>query len=112
MPVIRTIVKLTAKGFILWGLSAFAYQAYVWIRLGRWIDPDVLWMVHRSFSSDEGLELHGFSLWVFDFLPLPLSLIVLGVFLLAYVYRGGKDRSRVIDDVEKEMRARQDRDRL
>ncbi len=112
MPVIKTIVKLTAKGLLLWGLCVFAYQAYVWIRLGRWIDLDVLWMVHRFFSFDEGLDLHGLSLWVLDFLPLSLSLIVLGVFLLASVYRGEKDRSRVIDDVEKKMRARQYRDRL
>ena len=112
MPVIRTVVRLTAKGFILCGLGVFGYQAVMGFLSGHWMDLDVLWLVYWLFSSQGGLDLHGVTRWILDFLPLSLSLVVVGSFLLAAIYRGEKERRRIIDDVEKEMRARQDRARL
>ena len=108
MSFFSTFIKLTAKGLILIGVGVFGYQAIMGFLHGHWMELDLLWLVYRVFSSPEGLGLGGAMLWFLDFLPLSLSLVVIGLFLLASVYRGEKERSRVIDEVEREMRARRD----
>ena len=66
------------------------------------LSPLVSWF----HTPQEWLGFHQTLLLVLELVPLSLFLMVTGVFLFAFVYRGEKERSRTIATVESEMRAR------
>ena len=123
MAVIRLIIRYIGSFFIIDGSCVFGFQVYTWFNLGHWFEMDLLWLVHwllstqaMDFSSStlanwfhtpqEWLGFHQTLLLVLELVPLSLFLVVTGVFLFAFVYRGEKERSRTIAAVESEMRAR------
>ncbi len=123
MAVIRLIIRYIGSFFILAGICVFGFQVYTWFNVGHWFEMDLLWLVYRflstqamDFSSSplvnwfhtpqEWLGLHQTLLFVLELVPLALFLVVTGVFLFAFVYRGEKERGRTLATVESEMRAR------
>ena len=123
MSVFRVIIRYIGSFFILAGICVFGFQVYTWFNLGHWIEVDLLWLVHWLLSTramdvslsplvswfhtpQEWLGFHQTLLLVLELVPLSLFLMVTGVFLFAFVYRGEKERSRTIATVESEMRAR------
>jgi predicted PurR-regulated permease PerM len=109
--------------FFLAGLCVFGFQVYTWFNVGHWFDMDLLWLVDWLLSTQaidlssstlvnwfhtpqEWLGFHQSLILVLDLIPLSLFLVVMGVFLFAFVYQGEKERSRIIAAVESEMRAR------
>lgn len=123
MAVFRHIIRYIGSLFILAGICAFGFQVYTWFNLGHWFEMDLLWLVHRLLSTQamdvssstlvnwfhtpqEWFGFHQSLLLVLDLVPLSLLLVVIGVFLFAFVYRGEMERSRTVATVESEMRAR------
>ena len=123
MAVIRLIIRYIGSFFILAGSCVFGFQVYTWFNLGHWFEMDLLWLVHWLLSTQaidltsstlvnwfytpqEWFGFHQSLLLVLELVPLSLFLVVIGVFLFAFVYRGEKARSRTIATVESEMRAR------
>ena len=120
---ISLIIRYIGSFFILTGICVFGFQVYTWFNIGHWFEMDLLWLVHRllstqamEFSSSplvnwfhtpqEWLGFHRLLLLILELVPLSLFLVVTGVLLFAFVYRGEKERSRTITTVESEMRAR------
>ena len=123
MAVYRFIIRCVGSFFILAGLCVFGFQVYTWFNVGHWFEMDLLWLVHWLLSTQaidlssstlvnwfhtpqEWLGFHQSLLLVLDLVPLSLFLVVIGVFLFAFVYRGEEERSWTIAAVESEMRAR------
>ncbi len=123
MALFRLIIRCVGSFFILAGLCVFGFQVYTWFNVGHWFEMDLLWLVHWLLSTQaivlssstlinwfhtpqEWFGFHQSLLLVLDLFPLSLFLVVIGVFLFAFVYRGEEERSRTIAAVESEMRAR------
>ncbi len=123
MAVFRFIIRGVGRFFILAGLCVFGYQVFTWFNVGYWFEMDLLWLVHWLLSTQamdltsstfanwfrtpqEWLGFHQSLLLVLDLVPLSLFLVVIGVFMFAFLYRGEEERSRTIAAVESEMRAR------
>ncbi len=123
MALFRLIIRYVGSFFILAGLCVFGFQVYTWFNVGHWFEMDLLWLVHWLLSTQtidlssstlvnwfhtpqEWLGFHQSLLLVLDLVPFSLFLVVIGVFLFAFVYQGEKERSRTMAAVESEMRAR------
>lgn len=123
MAVFRLILRCVGSFFILAGLCVFGFQVYTWFNVGRWFEVDLLWLIHWLLSTQaidlssstlvnwfhtpqEWLGFHQSLFLILDLIPLCLFLVVIGVFLFAFVYRGEQERSLTIAVVEGEMRAR------
>ena len=123
MAVYRFIIRCVGRFFILAGLCVFGFQVYTWFNVGHWFEMDLLWLVDWLLSTQaidlssstlvnwfhtpqEWLGFHQSLILVLDLIPLSLFLVVMGVFLFAFVYQGEKERGRIIAAVENEMRAR------
>ncbi len=123
MALFRLIIRYVGSLFFLAGLCVFGFQVYTWFNVGHWFDMDLLWLVDWLLSTQaidlssstlvnwfhtpqEWLGFHQSLIFVLDLIPLSLFLVVMGVFLFAFVYQGEKERSRIIAAVESEMRAR------
>lgn len=115
--------RYSGGALILAGLGVFGYQVYRWVNIGHWPPMDLLgsvhWLMAQPFiqqhlshlvewvhSPHQWLTLHHFLSFVLELVPLSLFLLVSGGFLLAFTYRGEKERSQTIASVESEMRAR------
>jgi len=123
VAVFRFIIRYVGSFFILAGFCVFGFQVYSWFNVGHWFEMNLLWLVHWLLSTQmidlssstlvnwfhtpqEWLGFHQSLLLVLDLVPFSLFLVVIGVFLFAFVYQGEKERSRTIATVESEMRAR------
>lgn len=127
MRPLKTIVRIVAGLFLLAGLGVFGYQGYIWYMSGEWYGIDLLSTIHWLNSTQftpagnggsppplnwfyaphNWLGLHRILIVVLDIVPLSLILIVAGSFLFAAIDGGEKERSRIIETVETEMRNRQ-----
>lgn len=133
MRPLKTIVSFVAGLFLLAGLGVIGYQGYIWYMSGEWSGIDLLSTVHWLnstqstqftqstlagssgsppplnwfYAPDNWLGLHRILVVVLDIVPLSLFLIVAGSFLFAAIDGGEKERNRIIETVEMEMRNRQ-----